>query len=123
MTEVTEYIRMPGLDLTDPSVRVAIQNRQSMEQEELVRTMLHTAEGRAFVCMLMEEGGLHADPFVSGAPHDTSYNAGKRKLAVWAYEWVLTVAPETYSLMLAEMASRRQRYAEEIIANQEEDDG
>lgn len=70
--------------------------------------MLGTYEGREFMWRLLSEGSMFHTTFVHEAPHTTSWNEGKRQVALWAYTELFTAKPEAYTMMVSE-ANQRER--------------
>ena len=106
---------MPEYDPSDPDQverATRADELRQLETREIVRTLLMTYEGRAFVWMLLQQAGLRRSSFAGEAPLTMAYQEGQRGVGLWAEEWVLTAAPEKHSIMRREAVQREQKYAE-----------
>ena len=98
----------------------AAEDLRSREQTDLVRQVLSTYPGRAFVWMMMEEAGEDRSSFAGEAPLTMAWNEGRRGIGVWGKNWVFTAAPEMYIVMRREAVDREQRYADAELERDEE---
>lgn len=112
-----DVMTSPQYDPSDPEEVMqaeAAMDLRSREQENLVRQVLSTHPGRAFVWMLMEEAGVDRGTFAGEMPMTMARSEGRREVGTWGKNWVFTVAPEMYIVMRREAVEREQRYADMV---------
>ncbi len=117
-----ELMSPPEYDSSDPE-QVAMAERAGElrlgGELEMVRRVVSTYEGRAFISMLLQETGLRRSSFVGEFPMTMARNEGRREIGIWGEDLVFTVAPEMYNMMRREAVDREYRYARDANLNQE----
>ncbi len=110
----------PEYDTSDPE-QVALAeetvNLRSGREQECVRTVLSTYEGRAFFWMLLQSTNALDDGgtiFSGEQPMTMAWNEGRRVVGMWGRDWVFTAAPEMYMVMKREAVEREWRYADAV---------
>lgn len=76
------------------------------ENEEIVRTLLSTQRGRAWISDILIFADVLGNPFVQGFTDATAYNCGMKNVGDMIFKQVLDVDPQKYSLMLREAKKR-----------------
>lgn len=118
----------PQYDSSDPEqverVTEAAQLRR-IEEQDFVRRLLRTYEGRAFIWMLDRQARTDECSFAGEAPMTMAYNEGRQDMGRWVREWVFTAHPAAYSMIRQEAVEREARYAAAVNLADEEivDDG
>lgn len=70
-----------------------------------IRKVISTPEGRRFYWRLLGEGMIFKDGYVHGdAGYGTTFNAGRRKVGLWALVELMDAKPEAYAQMQNEFA-------------------
>lgn len=85
--------------------KTKIQIRKEQDKEDL-RSILSSASGRRFMWKLLEECGVYKISF-TGNSH-TFFNEGKRQIGLRLIEDIFDAAPNAYTEMRMEAASRRE---------------
>lgn len=116
-----EALAPPSYDPGDPEqeemARQAL-NLRRIAENETVRAIMSTYEGRAFAWMLLQESGFEeASIFCGEAPMSMSLKEGRRQMGHFLKEWVFTAAPERYSMLRREALEREHTYARRVGLN------
>lgn len=72
----------------------------------VVKNIMQTMEGRAWMFGKLELCGVNATPYVPGRPDDTAFNCGMQELGHQLQAEIMQVAANEYSIMLQEAATR-----------------
>jgi len=81
-------------------------NHALVRQQEIeeLKFILSTYGGRAFIWRLLSKCGVYRA--ASGDPYEVARGEGKRDIGLWTIEELFTSAPEAYTIMRNEAASR-----------------
>lgn len=110
---------MPGADLP---VQEARDKAQQLDEREIWRTVLQTYEGRAVLYDLILQSGVE-EPTFDPDPYSHAYRAGVRAVGLYVQkDRVLTIAPETYTMMRKEFEDRLLKYRGQAITEMGMDD-
>ena len=90
-------------DLTDPNVikdrkrRLSVKDQQDQED---IRKVLSTPEGRRLVWRMMDQTKMLAPDLFSPDPQQLSYQTGKRDVGVWLYAEIVKADPQRFIEMI-----------------------
>ncbi len=86
------------------------QETRALDEENFVRVVTDTYEGRALLSSLIDESGRNRSSF-AGERGATDFNEGMRNMGLRILEKVFTFAPDAYTIMHTEEQDRQRRYA------------
>ncbi|HKI62886.1 MAG TPA: hypothetical protein VKA31_11385 [Mariprofundaceae bacterium] len=76
-------------------------------QDEDLRKVLETYEGRSFIWWLLENAGIYRTTF-SVEPNEAAFNEGIRQIGLLTLSRVDEVAPNAYTKIRAEAQARKE---------------
>ena len=92
------------------SVHDEIAAARKLQEDSLLSQTANSYHGRAVLWAIMEEARVDEMSFVAGAPDVTAFQEGKRNVAKWLRDWLLTVAPDVDIIMRREARAREEEY-------------
>lgn len=97
-------------DASDPkSVNTARRKagRRKASELEVVRTIMSTVQGRAWMYAILESCMIYGNPFVPGQPDATGFNLGQANVGKRLLGDIMNSAPENYLKMCNEAKSNQ----------------
>ena len=104
----------------------AIQKRYDTEDDEAMRVLMSTPNGRQVICRLARNYAWMGDGWDAASSRMTDFNAGRRSAALDFMGWAERVAADDFHLMLREAADRDRTAADlkaAAITETEQTDG
>ena len=95
----------PPYDASDPEQvnrRKREKGRRDKAKREVMRELLSKPAGRAWLWDVLSAGRMFQTSFVQGDPCATAFNEGQRNMALRLTAEAVTVAPDSYLLMMRE---------------------
>jgi len=77
---------------------------REIQRNEVLRGLMSTAAGRAWVHDKLAAAGVAHTPFIASDPHLTSFNCGMQNFGLMILAEVMAAAPNEYILMMKENA-------------------
>lgn len=82
---------------------------KKQQEDEALRAVLETYEGRAVVWTFLERAHVFAVSHQGEATHETAFKEGERNVGLQLWTDVLRVAPKVYPAMSSEAAEREKK--------------
>ena len=77
---------------------------REIQRNEVLRGLMSTAAGRAWVHDKLAAAGVAHTPFIASDPHLTSFNCGMQNFGLMVLAEITAAAPNEYILMMKENA-------------------
>ena len=103
------------------AMEAARDKRLNERDENDLRAVLRTPEGRRFVWGVLADSGTF-QPSYTGEAASTNFNEGKRSVGLKLFKRLLEVKPETYLQMTLERTSEDKAFLVEIEKVKAEED-